>query len=54
MQRENLEELGTMELVVIVIYGQSIKVFILAVANGLGSNDVHALSFYIEFFTQYM
>jgi len=39
MQRENLEELGTMELVVDGIYGRFAKVFILVVANGLGSND---------------
>ncbi len=39
MQRENLEELGTMELVVNGIYGRFAKVFILVVTNGLGSND---------------
>jgi len=26
----------------------------LVVANGLSSNDAHALSFYLEFFAQYM
>jgi hypothetical protein len=55
MQRENLEkELGTMELVVNGIYGWFAKVFILVITNGLGSNDAQALSFYLEFFTQYM
>jgi hypothetical protein len=54
MQRENLKELRTMELVVIRIYGLSAKVFILVIANGLGSNDAHALSFYPEFFAQWM
>ncbi len=54
MQRENLEKLGTMELVVTRIYGQFAKAFILVVVNGLGSNDAHALSFYLEFFAQYM
>jgi hypothetical protein len=43
-----------MELVVIRIYGQFAKAFILVVANGLGNNDAHALSFYLEFFAQYM
>jgi hypothetical protein len=54
MQKENLKELRTMELVVIRIYGLSAKVFILVIANGLGSNDAHALSFYPEFFAQWM
>ncbi len=45
MQRGNLEELGTMELVVTMIYGWFAKAFILVVANGLGRNDAHALSF---------
>jgi hypothetical protein len=26
----------------------------LVVANGLGNNDAHVLSFYLEFFAQYM
>jgi hypothetical protein len=39
MQKVNLEELGTMELVVIKIYGRSTKAFILVVANRLGTND---------------
>jgi hypothetical protein len=39
MQRENLEELETMELMVTRIYGRSAKAFILVFANGLGSND---------------
>jgi hypothetical protein len=54
MQRENLEELWTMELMVTVIYGRFAKVFILVIAYGLGSNDAQALSFYLEFFAQYM
>ncbi len=54
MQRENLKKLGTMEVVVNGIYGQFAKAFILVVANGLGSNDAHASSFYLEFFAQYM
>jgi len=36
------------------IYGQSTKIFILVVANGLGYNNAHALSFYHEFYAQYM
>jgi hypothetical protein len=40
MQRENLEEVGTMELMVTKIYGQFTKAFILVIANGLGKNDV--------------
>jgi hypothetical protein len=39
MQRENLEELRTMELMVIRIYGRSTKAFILVVVDGLGRND---------------
>jgi len=35
-----------MELMVIGIYGQSTKAFILVVANGSGNNDAHALPFY--------
>ncbi len=54
MQKANLEELGNMELVVIRIYGQFAKVFILGVADGLGNIDAHALSFYLGFFAQYM
>jgi hypothetical protein len=51
---ENLDELGTMELTVIGIYGQFAKAFILVIANGLGNNDAQALSFYLKFFAQYM
>jgi hypothetical protein len=54
IQKENLEELGTMELMVIRIYGQMPRAFILVVINGLGNIDAHALSFYLEFFAQYM
>lgn len=54
MQKANLEELGTMELLVIKINGWFANVFILVVANGLGNNDAHVLSFYLEFFAQYM
>jgi len=54
MQKANLEELGTTELVVIGIYGRSAKAFIMVVADGLSGNDAHALSFYLEFFAQYM
>jgi hypothetical protein len=54
MQKENLEEFGTMELMVNGIYGQTAKAFILVVANGLGSNDARTLLFYLEFFAQYM
>jgi hypothetical protein len=39
MQRANLEELGTMELMVTGMYDQFAKAFILVVTNGLGSND---------------
>jgi hypothetical protein len=42
-----------MELMVIGIYGQPTKIFIL-VTNGLGYNNAHALSFYHEFYAQYM
>jgi hypothetical protein len=35
MQRENLEELGTMELVVTGIYGRYAKAFILVVVDGI-------------------
>jgi hypothetical protein len=45
MQRANLEELGTMELVVININGWFAKAFIMVVADELGNNDAHALSF---------
>jgi hypothetical protein len=47
MQRVNLEKLGTMELVVIRIYGQFANVFILVVVDGLSNNDAQALSFYL-------
>jgi hypothetical protein len=45
--RVNLEELGTMELVVIRIYAQFAKAFILVVVDGLCNNDAQALSFYL-------
>jgi hypothetical protein len=54
MQKENLEELGNMELMVIRIYGRFAKVFILVVVDGLGNIDAQALSFYLGFFAQYM
>jgi hypothetical protein len=54
MQKENLEELRTMELVVTKINGWFANVFIMVVADGLGNNDAHVLSFYLEFFAQYM
>jgi hypothetical protein len=54
MQKANSEELKNMELMVIRIYGQYAKAFIMVVADGLGNIDPHALSFYIELFAQYM
>jgi hypothetical protein len=39
IQRENLQELGTIEHVVTGIYGKSSKSFILIVVDGLGPND---------------
>jgi hypothetical protein len=49
-----LQELGTIELMVIGIYGRSSKSFILIVTNGLGPNDTQALSFFLEFYPQYV
>jgi hypothetical protein len=37
MHKQDLEEFGIIEMVVIGIYGRSIKTFILVVANGFGS-----------------
>jgi hypothetical protein len=54
MQKENLEELGTIELMVIGIYGWFAKAFILVITDGLGSNDAQTLSFYLELYAQYM
>jgi len=43
-----------MELVVTNINGGYAKAFIMVVVDELGNNDAHALSFYLEFFAQYM
>lgn len=40
MERLELEELGTIEVVVIGIYDRFSKFFILMVANGLGPKDM--------------
>jgi hypothetical protein len=41
MYRENLEELGTMELVVIGIYGRFAKAFILIVVDGTRKKNTY-------------
>ncbi len=54
MQRANLEELGTTEFVVTSIYGWSTNAFIPMIIYGLGNIDARALSFYPEFYAQYI
>lgn len=45
IQRQNLQELGTSELVVIKIYGRFSKIIILIIVDDLGLNDTQALFF---------
>jgi hypothetical protein len=54
MQGSDLEELETLEMVVTGIYGRSAKTFILVVVDGLEARDTQALSFYLEFYAQYV
>jgi hypothetical protein len=53
MQRLDLEKLGILNVVVIGTYRRSLESFILMVTNGLGPKDMHVLSFFHEFYTQY-
>ncbi len=46
IQQQDLQKLGTIELVVIGIYGKSLKSFILIVANGLGPNNTQVFFFF--------
>jgi hypothetical protein len=54
IQRQDLQELGTIELVVIGIYGKFSKSFILIIVDGLGPNDTQALSFFLKVYPQYV
>jgi len=54
MQREDLEKLGTIEMVVIGIYGRFAKTFILVVANGLEAINTQVLVLFLEFYAQYV
>jgi hypothetical protein len=49
----NLEQLETLEMVVIGIYGKFAKTFILVVADGLEANDT-SFFFCLEFYPQYV
>jgi hypothetical protein len=51
LRREYLNELGTLELVVVGLYERSKKQFILIVADDM--DCVHTFVFHHEFFTQY-
>jgi hypothetical protein len=53
MEKPELEKLGTIEVVVIGIYGRFSKFFILMVTNGLGPKDMYGLSFFLELYAQY-
>jgi hypothetical protein len=52
MRRECLNELGTLELVVVGIHGREKKQFILVVADS--TSNVHTFVFYHEFYAQYL
>jgi hypothetical protein len=52
MQREDLEKLGTIEMVVIPIYGRFAKTFILVVANGLEVINTQVLALFPKFYVQ--
>jgi len=52
MQREDLEKLGTIEMVVIHIYGRFAKTFILVVANGLEVINTQVLALFPKFYVQ--
>ncbi len=54
MQREDLEEFGTIEMVVVGIHGKSSKTFILVEANGLEAIDTHVLVLFLEFYAKYV
>ncbi len=54
IQRSNLEQLRTLNVVVMGIYRRFAKTFIFVVANGLKAGDTQALYFYLEFYPQYV
>jgi hypothetical protein len=54
LQKEDLEELGTIEMVVIGIYGKFAKTFILVVADALEATNTQALALFLEFYAQYV
>jgi hypothetical protein len=54
LQREDLEELGTIEMVVIGIYGKFAKTFILVLASGLEATNTQALVLFLEFYVQHV
>lgn len=47
IQRLDLEQLGTLKMVVTGIYGRFAKTFIFVIANGLKVGDTQALYFYL-------
>jgi len=54
MQKEDLEEFGTIEMVVIGIHGKYVKTFILVEAKGLEVIDTHVFVLFLEFYAKYV
>jgi hypothetical protein len=54
MHRHDLEEFGTIEMVVIGIYGKYAKTFILVMVDGLEAIDTHTLALFPELYVQYV
>ncbi len=50
----NLEQLRTLNMVVMGIYDRFAKTSIFVVANGLKASDTQALYFYLEFYPQHV
>jgi hypothetical protein len=54
MYRHDLEEFGTIHLVVNGIYGKFAKTFILVVVNDLEAANTQTLALFLEFYAQYV
>jgi hypothetical protein len=54
MQRESLEVIHTIEMILTSIYGRPAKAFVLVVVDGWEIVNMHALTIFSEFYVQYV
>jgi hypothetical protein len=54
MQKESLEVIQTIKMILVGIYGRFAKAFVLVVVDGLEIVNMHALAISLEFYVQYV